>query len=63
MASHRALLFDGPGLPLSVRQRPTPPVGPNQVLIRIQACGGVFHFQASHRTGTEQPDDVWSYEL
>ncbi|KAG8989649.1 hypothetical protein FRB90_002141 [Tulasnella sp. 427] len=39
MPSHHAVLFDGPGLPLQIRQRSTPPLGPNQVLIKVQACG------------------------
>lgn len=39
MGSHRAALLSAPGVPLEIRQRQTPPVGPRQVLIRIQACG------------------------
>jgi alcohol dehydrogenase, propanol-preferring len=35
----RAIVFDGPGRPLRIEQRPTPTPGPGQLLIRVRACG------------------------
>lgn len=35
----RAIVFDGPGRPLRVEQRPVPTPGPGELLIRVGACG------------------------
>jgi alcohol dehydrogenase, propanol-preferring len=35
----RAIVFDGPGKPLRIEQRPVPSPGPGELLIRVRACG------------------------
>lgn len=35
----RAMIFEGQGRPLRLEERPTPSCGPDQVLIRVTACG------------------------
>ena len=35
----RAVVFAGPGRPLTVEARPTPSAGPGQLLLRVEACG------------------------
>lgn len=35
----RAIVFDGPGLPLRVATLPVPERGPGQLLLRVRACG------------------------
>jgi propanol-preferring alcohol dehydrogenase len=35
----RAVVFEGPGAALDVREAPTPEPGPGQVLVRVRACG------------------------
>ncbi len=35
----RAIVFDGPGLPLRMEERATPVAGPGQVLMQVRACG------------------------
>lgn len=35
----RAIVFDGPGSPLRLEQRPVPTPEPGQLLIRVHACG------------------------
>jgi alcohol dehydrogenase, propanol-preferring len=34
----RAMVFEGPGMPLRAVERPVPQPGPGQLLIRVQAC-------------------------
>jgi propanol-preferring alcohol dehydrogenase len=38
-ATMRAMVFDGVGQPLVLKQRPVPEPGPGQVLLRVLACG------------------------
>lgn len=35
----RAMVFEGPGVPLRMREMPVPAPGPNQVLVQVAACG------------------------
>lgn len=35
----RAMVADGPGLPLRLEERPVPVAGPGQILIHVHACG------------------------
>jgi alcohol dehydrogenase, propanol-preferring len=39
MQTMRAIVFDGPGRPLRMQERPLPEPGPGQLLIRVKACG------------------------